>query len=162
MQLIKGIALLSALLVAANLVHADEEADHDFTERLRPTGEECSKITGANLVFAGKYDADPDKLTISGCSNISDGLTAVCQDSEKFQDARLSLSKALTKIHKVSCEYAPASAKTASVKIQGDMLKVWINIDMPDPSEKARCQIAKTLGVKYKGDLDKACLERAH
>jgi hypothetical protein len=161
-QIVTSFACLATLFLATGTALADDEADADFTQRLVSTGEECTKITGTSYVFAGKLNVSTDQLSVSGCSNISDGLRAVCQDGDKLADSKAALVKGLAKVKTVVCEYADPKAKTAAVKLNGGALHVWINIDMPDPSERARCMIAQALKLKYKGDLDAKCLERKH
>ncbi len=157
-------AALFACVVAsqATPAYADEEDDKDFTERLVSTSEECTKITGAPYKFMGKLTVPTSKLSVSGCSNISDGLRAVCQDNSAVDSAKANLRASVSKIKTVVCEYADPKAATATVAVRGSALHVWINIDMPDPSERARCMIANALKLKYKGDLDAKCLERKH
>jgi hypothetical protein len=152
---------IAALLLTTGYATADDEDDAEFTKLFEPTGEECSKIAGQTFTFTGKMAVDPDKLSISACGNIADGLRYVCQDNTSAEN-KAKLVKALAKVKGVVCEYAQPKQKTAIVKLAGTTMTVWTNIEMSDPSERARCVIAKTLGVKYKGDLDKNCFERKH
>ncbi len=92
--------------------------------------------------------------------NISDGLRYVCQDNGKVDSLRANLKASLSKINTVVCEYADKKMPTASVAVRGNALHVWVNIEMSDPSERARCMIANALKLKYKGDLDAKCFER--
>lgn len=158
------VAALTALALFATLApaFADEEDDKAFTEYLDSTSEECGKIAGAAYKFKGKMNVATSKLSVSGCSNISDGLRAVCQDNSAVDSAKANLKANLAKLSSVVCEYADPKAATATVALKGNALHVWINIDMPDPSERARCTIANALKLKYKGDLDAKCLERKH
>lgn len=151
-----------ALFAVIQPAFADEEDDKAFTEYLDSTSEECSKITAAPYKLRGKLNVSTSKLSVSGCSNISDGLRAVCQDNSAVDSTKASLKAALSKLNTVVCEYADPKAATATVSVKGSALHVWINIDMPDPSERARCMIANALKLKYKGDLDAKCLERKH
>ncbi len=151
-----------ALFTTGAPAFADEEDDKDFTERLDSTSEECSKIAGAAYKFRGKMNVSTSKLSVGGCSNISDGLRAVCQDNSAVDSTKANLKASLSKLSTVVCEYADPKAATATVALKGNALHVWINIDMPDPSERARCVIANALKLKYKGDLDAKCLERKH
>lgn len=159
---VSATALFAGLVASHAPAYADEEDDNAFTEYLDSTSEECSKITGAPYKFRGKLNVSTSKLSVSGCSNISDGLRAVCQDSSAVDSAKANLRSAVSKINTVVCEYADPKAATARVQLKGSALHVWINIDMPDPSERARCMIAKSLKLKYKGDLDAKCLDRKH
>lgn len=165
--MIKSATFVSAFCLAAvaSQVHpafADEEDDKAFTEYLDSTSEECGKIAATPYKFLGKMNVSTSKLSVSGCSNISDGLRAVCGDNSAVDSAKANLKASLAKIKTVVCEYADPKAPTATVALKGNALHVWINIDMPDPSEKARCVIANALKLKYKGDLDAKCLERKH
>jgi len=140
-------------------VHADEEDDNDFTERLVSTSEECGKFTGVDYKFLGRL-ANPGKKDATACGNISDGLRYVCQDNSKVDSLTANLRASLSKINTVVCNYADAKAPTATVAVRGNALHVWVNIEMSDPSERARCMIANALKLKYKGDLDAKCLAR--
>lgn len=158
------VTMFTTLALFATLApaFADEEDDKDFTERVEPTALECGKITGTKYSWRGKLNVSTSKLSVSGCSNITDGLSAVCQDNSAVDSTKANLKATLSKINTVVCEYADPKAPTAAVAVKGNALHVWINIDMPDPSERARCMIAGALKLKYKGDLDAKCLERKH
>lgn len=148
-------------LLTTGLAYADDEDDAAFTETLDSTSEECTKLSGQTFKFKGKMAVDPATLSVSACGNISDGLRYVCQDNTSDQN-KAALVKSLSRVKTVVCHYAAPKEPTAIVKLSGDTLSVWTNIEMSDPSERARCMIAKALGVKYKGDLDGKCLERKH
>jgi hypothetical protein len=147
---------------AAPIAGGDSELDRELTETLQSTSEECSKIAGVPITFTGKMAVDPDVLSVSACGNISDGLRYVCQDNAKSSEAQQNLAAKLAGLSTVVCEFAPPQSATAEVKIAGAAIHVWTNIEMPDPSERARCVIAQQLQLKYKGDLDKACLQRKY
>ncbi len=154
-------ALVFASLAMPLVAHADEEDDNDFTEELKSTSEECGKMTGVGYKFLGRV-ATPSKKGDTACGNVSDGLRYVCQDNGKVDSLRANLKASLSKINTVVCEYADKKAPTAAIAIKGNALHVWVNIEMSDPSERARCVIANALKLKYKGDLDAKCLDRKH
>jgi hypothetical protein len=109
--------------------------------------------------FLGRL-ASPGKKDLTACKNISDGLRYVCQDNSKVDSTIANLRASLSKINTVVCDYADAKAPTAAVAVRGSALHVWVNIEMSDPSERARCMISNALRLKYKGDLDAKCLAR--
>ncbi|MCA9590869.1 MAG: hypothetical protein KC657_36480 [Myxococcales bacterium] len=132
---------------AAATPNADgaSEKDKDLTERFESTNEECgTKLTGK---MASK------SLSVSYCSNISDGLRYVCQDNK----ANKAVFKGVTT---VVC--ADVTGGSATIKRDGATLVVGINDTMDDPSERVRCVAAKAMKVTYKGDLDAACAKRKH
>lgn len=164
--MIKVATFVSVVAVFAGIVGsqagsalADEEDDNDFTDTLKSTSEECARFTGVDYRFLGRL-ASPGKKDATACGNVSDGLRYVCQDNGKVDSLKANLRASLSKINTVVCDYADAKAPTAAVAIRGNALHVWVNIEMSDPSERARCMIANKLGLKYKGDLDAKCLDR--
>src|SRR5688572_21865476 len=88
-------ACLATLFISTGNAFADEEEDNDFTDRLKSTSEECSKVTGATYAFAGKINLATDK--IPACGNISDGLRYVCQDNSKVDSTKANLRASISK-----------------------------------------------------------------
>jgi len=136
---------------------AGSKEDKAFTERLEPSSEECSTVSSASITLSGVVRTK--ELSASQCSVIADGIRYVCQDNKDNAKAVASKIGAITT---VQCHYATPDQKTATVKLKGSTLSVAVNMDMADPSEKVRCQLARKLGVEYRGDLGDECLKRSY
>ena len=147
------VSILAGISLSVSLAFAGPKEDKELLDRFKDTVDECQKVLSAKgISFKPTIDPASAKKdsAVSICSNISDGIRAVCQDAKAHgKPADKKALAAMLQNLAITCKIVPDSVmKLTMIPAGRNGIVANVNFN-DDPAEQMRCEFIKMKKFKF-------------